>query len=100
MDIFAVGCTIAEMFLEGTPLFTLSQLLRYRRGEYDPRVVLEKIEDVHVKGDHSFPIGTDAKIEKIYNEFWRVAEAAGIPNLWVAAGVEDVEISETKTPKS
>ncbi|ORY49805.1 WD40 repeat-like protein, partial [Rhizoclosmatium globosum] len=131
MDIFAVGCTIAEMFLEGTPLFTLSQLLRYRRGEYDPRVVLEKIEDVHVKnmllsmismdpskrktvdsylneflvhdeqqGDHSFPIGTDAKIEKIYNEFWRVAEAAGIPNLWVAAGVEDVEISETNKPKT
>ncbi|KAJ3061579.1 Serine/threonine-protein kinase, partial [Podochytrium sp. JEL0797] len=49
MDVFAIGCTIAEMFMEGTPLFTLSQLLRYRRGEFDPVVVLEKIDDVHVR---------------------------------------------------
>ncbi|KAJ3398997.1 Serine/threonine-protein kinase [Chytriomyces hyalinus] len=49
MDIFGLGCTIAEMFLEGTPLFSLSQLLRYRRGEYDPTVVLDKIDNIHVK---------------------------------------------------
>jgi phosphoinositide-3-kinase regulatory subunit 4 len=45
MDIFSLGCTIAEMFLDGQPLFTLSQLLLYRSGEYDPTTTLEKIED-------------------------------------------------------
>ncbi|KAJ3412367.1 Serine/threonine-protein kinase [Chytridiales sp. JEL 0842] len=49
MDIFALGCTLAELFLEGHPIFTLSQLLRYRIGEYDPSADLEKIEDIHIK---------------------------------------------------
>ena len=49
MDIFSLGCTIAELFLEGSSLFTFSQLLRYRRGEYDPIMVLEAIEDENVK---------------------------------------------------
>ncbi|XP_078170868.1 serine/threonine-protein kinase VPS15-like isoform X1 [Carex rostrata] len=45
MDIFSVGCVIAELFLEGQPLFELSQLLAYRRGQFDPRPILEKIQD-------------------------------------------------------
>ncbi|KAJ3044348.1 Serine/threonine-protein kinase, partial [Rhizophlyctis rosea] len=49
MDVFSLGCTIAELFLEGTPLFSFSQLLRYRSGEYDPSVELEKIEDRGIK---------------------------------------------------
>ena len=49
MDIFSLGCTVAEMFLEGSPLFTFSQLLRYRKGEYDLNNTLEKIEDVEIR---------------------------------------------------
>ncbi|XP_010688347.1 serine/threonine-protein kinase VPS15 [Beta vulgaris subsp. vulgaris] len=49
MDIFAVGCVIAELFLEGHPLFELSQLLSYRRGQYDPSQHLEKIPDPGVR---------------------------------------------------
>ena len=48
-DIFDFRCTIAEIFLEGTPLFTLSQLLRYRKGEFDPLKTLEKIENDGVR---------------------------------------------------
>ena len=36
-------CVIAELFLEGQPLFELSQLLAYRRGQYDPSQPLEKV---------------------------------------------------------
>lgn len=36
MDIFSVGCCIAELFLEGIPLFNLSQLFKYKNNEYDP----------------------------------------------------------------
>ncbi|PSS01929.1 Serine/threonine-protein kinase vps15 [Actinidia chinensis var. chinensis] len=49
MDIFAVGCVIAELFLEGQPLFELSQLLAYRRGQYDPTQHLEKIPDSGIR---------------------------------------------------
>jgi phosphoinositide-3-kinase regulatory subunit 4 len=44
MDIFSLGCTIAEIFLEGTALFTLSQLLRYRKNEYSPLDKLSQIK--------------------------------------------------------
>lgn len=36
MDIFSMGCVIAEIFLEGRPIFTLSQLYKYRKGEFEP----------------------------------------------------------------
>ncbi|KAH3677232.1 hypothetical protein WICMUC_001813 [Wickerhamomyces mucosus] len=38
MDIFSLGCTIAEIFLEGSPIFTLSQLYKYRKGEFVPNL--------------------------------------------------------------
>ncbi|CDK29387.1 unnamed protein product [Kuraishia capsulata CBS 1993] len=47
MDIFSVGCVIAELFLEGSPIFTLSQLFKYKRGEYRPN--LEAIDDVTIR---------------------------------------------------
>ncbi|KAK1825698.1 Serine/threonine-protein kinase ppk19 [Podospora conica] len=37
MDVFSAGCVIAELFLEA-PIFSLSQLYKYRRGEYDPSI--------------------------------------------------------------
>ncbi|XP_051113860.1 serine/threonine-protein kinase VPS15-like isoform X2 [Andrographis paniculata] len=40
---------IAELFLEGQPLFELSQLLAYRRGQYDPTQHLEKIPDSGIR---------------------------------------------------
>ncbi|KAJ9538867.1 hypothetical protein OSB04_031600 [Centaurea solstitialis] len=49
MDIFSVGCVIAELFLEGQPLFELSQLLAYRRGQFDPSQHLEKIPDSGIR---------------------------------------------------
>ncbi|EXJ75182.1 VPS15 protein kinase [Cladophialophora psammophila CBS 110553] len=49
MDIFSVGCVIAEIFLEG-PIFSLSQLFKYRSGDYSPEHThLNKIEDPEVR---------------------------------------------------
>lgn len=49
MDIFSLGCVIAELFTE-TPTFTLSQLFEYRKGGYDPTVaLLSKVEDDHMR---------------------------------------------------
>ncbi|KAH8550281.1 hypothetical protein BGW37DRAFT_79383 [Umbelopsis sp. PMI_123] len=49
MDIFSLGCVIAEMFLEGTSIFSLSQLFKYKSGDYSPNEQLEKIEDVDIR---------------------------------------------------
>ncbi|KAF2423644.1 ARM repeat-containing protein [Tothia fuscella] len=49
MDIFSVGCVIAELFLE-TPIFSLSQLFKYRSDkQYDPAHILEGIKDNDVR---------------------------------------------------
>jgi phosphoinositide-3-kinase regulatory subunit 4 len=49
MDCFSTGCVLAELFLEGEPLFTLSQLFKYREGEYNIEGVLATIEDEGVR---------------------------------------------------
>lgn len=49
MDCFSAGCVIAELFLEGAPLFTLSQLFKYREGEYNVEPHLAAIEDGGVR---------------------------------------------------
>lgn len=49
MDIFSAGCVIAELFLE-SPIFTLSQMYKYRKGEYSPEhSQLAKIEDPEIR---------------------------------------------------
>ncbi|KAG6841356.1 hypothetical protein C0991_011899 [Blastosporella zonata] len=45
MDCFSAGCVIAELFLEGAPLFTLSQLFKYREGEFNVDAQLVAIDE-------------------------------------------------------
>jgi len=49
MDVFALGCVLAELWMEGTPPFSLSQLFKYREGEYSPETYLAEIEDIQVR---------------------------------------------------
>ena len=49
MDVFGVGCVIAELFLEGKDTFSLSQLFKYRAGELDISAHLSAIDDDNVK---------------------------------------------------
>ena len=74
MDIFSVGCVIAELFIE-TPIFTLSQLYKYRKGEYDPVAVhLEKIEDREIREmvTHMIQLEPESRYSADeYLNFWR-----------------------------
>lgn len=36
MDLFSLGCSIGELYLDGEPLFTLSGLFKYMKNEYYP----------------------------------------------------------------
>ncbi|KAJ3222135.1 Serine/threonine-protein kinase [Clydaea vesicula] len=71
MDIFSLGCSIAEIFLEGKPLFNLSQLLRYRRGEYNPIHEIEKIGDEHIQTLIVSMINIDPKNRLSASEYLR-----------------------------
>ena len=52
MDVFALGCVLAELWMEGTPPFSLSQLFKYRAGEYSPEAYLAEIDDVEIRVSH------------------------------------------------
>lgn len=56
MDVFSLGCVIAELFLEGAPMFTLSQLFKYRAGEFNVESHISSIEDEEVKVRYSLVI--------------------------------------------
>ncbi|KAI9713419.1 MAG: Serine/threonine-protein kinase [Bogoriella megaspora] len=74
MDIFSVGCVIAELFLE-TPIFNLSQLFKYRRKEYDPgQTLLGKIEDTDIRElvSHMIQVEPESRYSaEEYLTFWR-----------------------------
>lgn len=74
MDVFSAGCVIAQMFLE-TEIFSLAQLYKYRRGEYDPVIThLSVISDKDVREMIANMIQVDP--EKRYSadqclDFWK-----------------------------
>lgn len=47
MDIFSVGCVLAELFSDGAAPFSLSQMFRYRLGEFSVELenYLSQIEE-------------------------------------------------------
>lgn len=47
MDLFSLGCVIAELYLDGEPTFTLSQLFKYMKNEYSPD--FSAISDTHIR---------------------------------------------------
>ena len=74
MDVFSVGCVIAELFLE-SPIFTLSQLYKYRKREFDPELVhLNKIQDRDIRElvSHMIQVEPESRYSaEEYLNFWR-----------------------------
>ncbi|PMD62525.1 ARM repeat-containing protein [Hyaloscypha bicolor E] len=74
MDVFSAGCVIAELFLEA-PIFNLSQLYKYRRGEYDPVAThLSRIVDSDVREmvAHMIQVDPESRYSaEEYLDFWR-----------------------------
>lgn len=74
MDVFSAGCVIAELFLEAR-IFNLSQLYKYRRGEYDPVIShLSRIPDKDLREMIAHMIQLDPQKRysaEQYLEFWK-----------------------------
>lgn len=49
MDVFGAGCVLAEIFMDGTAPFTLSQMFMYRAGEWSREGWLAEIEDAEIR---------------------------------------------------
>src|SRR5258708_2966229 len=49
MDVFSLGCVLAELFLDGRETFTLSQLFLYRSGELSMESHLSIIKDENIR---------------------------------------------------
>lgn len=46
MDVFSAGCVVAEILMDGNPLFDIEKLKKYGKGNYDPKTdLLKKIQD-------------------------------------------------------
>ncbi|KAL4746921.1 hypothetical protein BDW72DRAFT_25228 [Aspergillus terricola var. indicus] len=75
MDIFSAGCVIAELFLE-SPIFTLSQIYKYRKGEYSPEhSQLAKIEDPEIRALilHMIQLDPESRYSaEEYLNFWKI----------------------------
>ena len=74
MDVFSVGCVIAELFVE-SPIFSLSQLFKYRKGEYNPEMLhLSKIEDQDIREliAHMIQVEPESRYSaEEYLNFWK-----------------------------
>lgn len=75
MDIFSVGCVIAELFLEA-PIFNLSQLFKYRQNKaYDPvESQIKRIADKDIREMVSHMIHVDPQERysaEEYLTFWK-----------------------------
>lgn len=49
MDVFSAGCVIAELWRDGAPTFTLSQLFQYRKGLLSLEPILAQISDTNIR---------------------------------------------------
>lgn len=75
MDVFSLGCVIAELWREGAPTFTLSQLFKYREGIFDLDAMLATIPDDAVRELVRSMVALDPKERKAFKEY--LAEGRG-----------------------
>ncbi|KAJ1950895.1 Serine/threonine-protein kinase [Linderina macrospora] len=90
MDVFSAGCVIAELFLDGNPLFSLSRLLKYRNGELQPEELVAGISDAEIAELvlHMVQIDPDARLSAAeYLDRW----AAVFPRAPMAAYMDQAD---------
>ncbi|THH10662.1 hypothetical protein EW145_g1172 [Phellinidium pouzarii] len=84
MDVFSAGCVLAELFLEGTALFTLSQLFKYREREFDVDVHLSLIEEEPVKALIKQMIAIEPSSRPTFDSLLHVSRGSLFPECFYA----------------
>lgn len=98
MDLFALGCTIAELFTEGQPLFNLAQLLEYRKSGKGAHAshVLSKIENSGVTALIKELIAKDPKKRKSIDHHMSAASKKIFPSWFPTAHQYMVKFAAAK----
>ncbi|KAI0634092.1 hypothetical protein C8Q77DRAFT_1109727 [Trametes polyzona] len=79
MDCFSAGCVIAELFLEGKPLFTLSELFKYREGELKLETQLGSIEEDSVRDLIKQMVGIDPTTRPTFDTLLHTSRGTVFP---------------------
>ncbi|KAH8101738.1 hypothetical protein BXZ70DRAFT_970824 [Cristinia sonorae] len=79
MDCFSAGCVLAELFLEGAPLFSLSQLFKYREGEFSVDTQLGSIDDDGVQSLIRQMIAIDPNTRPTFDSLLHTARGTVFP---------------------
>ncbi|BGP14610.1 Serine/threonine-protein kinase [Rhodosporidiobolus nylandii] len=82
MDVFALGCVLAELWMEGTPPFTLSQLFKYREGEYSVETYLAEIEDVEIRSLIRSMISLDPSARLTFADYLQQYRSTAFPDVF------------------
>ncbi|KAI0364206.1 hypothetical protein BV20DRAFT_1108288 [Pilatotrama ljubarskyi] len=79
MDCFSAGCVIAELFLEGKPLFTLSELFKYREGELKLETQLGAVEEGVVRDLIKQMVGIDPSTRPTFDTLLHTSRGTVFP---------------------
>ncbi|GAA5967346.1 hypothetical protein JCM11641_000519 [Rhodosporidiobolus odoratus] len=82
MDVFGLGCVLAELWMEGTPPFTLSQLFKYREGTYDIEPYLAEIEDIEIRSMIRSMISLDPSSRLSFSDYLRQYRSTAFPDIF------------------
>ncbi|KAF8065194.1 hypothetical protein FPV67DRAFT_1501752 [Lyophyllum atratum] len=104
MDCFSAGCVIAELFLEGAPLFTLSQLFKYREGEFNVDTQLAAIDDEGVRSLIKQMIDLDPNARPTFDSLLHTSRGSIFPESFYSflhnyvASINDLHTATYITP--
>lgn len=82
MDVFSLGCVIAEMWRDGAPMFTLMQLFKYREGIFDIEAPLAEIVDKDVREMVRSMISLDPQQRRSFAEYLGEARGQVFPEMF------------------
>ncbi|GAA5898472.1 hypothetical protein JCM8208_006993 [Rhodotorula glutinis] len=82
MDVFSLGCVLAELWMEGTPPFTLSQIFKYREGEYNLETYLAEIEDVEIRSLIRSMVSLDPSARLSFADYLTQYRSTAFPDIF------------------
>ncbi|KAF9516566.1 hypothetical protein BS47DRAFT_1371689 [Hydnum rufescens UP504] len=99
MDVFSLGCVLAELFLDGRDTFTLSQLFKYRAKELNMESHLSAIEDDSIRSLISQMITLDPAARPSFEDLLDHARDVAFPESFYSFLHNYViAINETSSP--
>lgn len=78
MDIFSLGCVIGELFLEGAPVFSLAQMFKYKKKEYQPSLV--GIDQEGIRSLITSMIDLDAQNRNSADQYLKIHRGTTFPD--------------------